>query len=153
MLLHKSNELDLRKNSSRKQIFKATITHLFSVKNSVEGEKKVRDMNHSSALSSFLNFSSSSLNWSDKSLESKRGWNFTKIWSFQEEQDIYHASICTLSIMSGLFVAAKIVTSFSCSIPSISVSNWAKTRSATFPAPEELIYRKKEKVTALSFSS
>lgn len=38
--------------------------------------------------------------------------------------------------MSGRFVAATTVTSFNASIPSISVNNWAKTRSPT-PADED----------------
>ncbi len=39
--------------------------------------------------------------------------------------------IRTLSIMSGLLVAATTSTSLSDSTPSISVSSWARTRSAT----------------------
>lgn len=135
MLLHKFNELDLRKISSRKQILKAITKHFVSVKNS----GGVRAIIFSFALSSFSNFYSKSWNWLDNSLESIRERNYTKIWSSQENRIYNSASIRTLSIMSGLFVAARIVTSFSCSIPSISVNNWAKTRSATFPALEELI--------------
>ena len=41
----------------------------------------------------------------------------------------------TLSILSGLFVAATMVTSFNVSTPSISVKSCAKTRSDTSPAP------------------
>ena len=41
----------------------------------------------------------------------------------------------TLSILSGLLVAATMVTSCSASTPSISVSSWANTRSATSPPP------------------
>ena len=44
----------------------------------------------------------------------------------------------TLSIMSGLFVAATMVTSLSFSTPSISVSSWARTRSPTLLPPDEL---------------
>ena len=46
--------------------------------------------------------------------------------------------VVTLSIMSGLLVAATIVTSFSFSTPSISVNSWARTLSATLLLPEEL---------------
>lgn len=52
----------------------------------------------------------------------------------------------TLSIMSGLLVAARTVTSLSCSIPSISVSNCANTRSATPLERDELKHtREKQK--------
>ncbi len=45
----------------------------------------------------------------------------------------------TLSIISGLFVAATIVTSIKFSTPSISFNNCAKTRSPTlFPLFDEL---------------
>lgn len=40
--------------------------------------------------------------------------------------------------MSGRLVAANTVTSRSCSMPSISVRSWARTRSPTPPEPEEL---------------
>lgn len=46
--------------------------------------------------------------------------------------------LLTLSIMSGRLVAASTVTSRSCSMPSISVRSWARTRSPTPPEPEEL---------------
>ena len=45
--------------------------------------------------------------------------------------EYWDAVVQTLSIMSGLLVAATTSTSFKCSTPSISVSSCANTRSAT----------------------
>lgn len=58
----------------------------------------------------------------------------------EEEGEIKGESqrLFTLSIMSGRLVAASTVTSRSCSMPSISVRSWARTRSPTPPEPEEL---------------
>ena len=44
-------------------------------------------------------------------------------------------NLCTLSILSGRFVAATMVTSCKTSTPSISVRSWASTRSETSPPP------------------
>lgn len=79
-------------------------------------------------------------NWLQSNLVGEKKANIIK-WSSSWFYNTRTAFFLTLSILSGRLVAAKIVTSFNCSMPSISVKSWARTRSATFPAPEELIFK------------
>lgn len=88
------------------------------------------------------------INHIQQSKGGKRGGERDKHTSLQPDQSLTKEDdgemkkeswrLFTLSIMSGRLVAASTVTSRSCSMPSISVRSWARTRSPTPLEPEEL---------------